>query len=94
MVVSSIKDFQREKSSSISSFLGDWFYSSDKHCYTMAGLASDEQLLLRFDEIDRVHSLWLLRKCTDEVSIFPSRQKNFEIHYIHRLKRIVIKQLT
>lgn len=50
----------------ISRHHGDWFYSSDKHCYTMAGLASDEQLLLRFDEIDRVHSLWLLRKCTDE----------------------------
>ena len=27
----------------------------------------DEHLLLRFDEIDHVHSLWLLRKCTDEV---------------------------
>ena len=30
----------------------------------------DEHLLLRFDEIDRVHSLWLLRKCTDEVKLF------------------------
>ena len=50
------------------SVLGDWFYSSDKHVYTSAGLALDEQLLLRFDEIDHVHSLWLLRKCTEEVS--------------------------
>lgn len=49
-------------------FLGDWFYTSDKHAYTSAGLALDEQLLLRFDEIDRVHSLWLLRKCTEEVN--------------------------
>ncbi|CAF3428235.1 unnamed protein product [Rotaria socialis] len=50
----------------ISRHHGDWFYSSDKHVYITAGLAIDEQLLLRFDEIDRVHSLWLLRKCTDE----------------------------
>ena len=55
-------------------YLGEWFYSSDKHVYTTAGLAIDEQLLLRFDEIDRVHSLWLLRKCTDEVN-----SKNFHI---------------
>ncbi|CAF3891883.1 unnamed protein product, partial [Rotaria magnacalcarata] len=50
----------------ISRHHGDWFYSSDKHVYITAGLTIDEQLLLRFDEIDRVHSLWLLRKCTDE----------------------------
>jgi hypothetical protein len=54
----------------ISRHHGEWFYSSDKHVYTSAGLAIDEQLLLRFDEIDRVHSLWLLRKCTDEVNCF------------------------
>ncbi len=54
----------------ISRHHGEWFYSSDKHVYTSAGLAIDEQLLLRFDEIDRVHSLWLLRKCTDEVNFF------------------------
>jgi len=54
----------------ISRHHGEWFYSSDKHVYTSAGLAIDEQLLLRFDEIDRVHSLWLLRKCTDEVKFF------------------------
>ncbi len=52
----------------ISRHHGEWFYSSDKHVYTTAGLAIDEQLLLRFDEIDRVHSLWLLRKCTEEVN--------------------------
>ncbi|CAF4540754.1 unnamed protein product, partial [Rotaria sp. Silwood1] len=45
----------------ISRHHGEWFYSFDKHVYTTAGLASDEQLILRFDEIDRVHSLWLLR---------------------------------
>jgi hypothetical protein len=56
----------------ISRHHGEWFYSSDKHVYTSAGLAIDEQLLLRFDEIDRVHSLWLLRKCTDEVSFFQN----------------------
>jgi len=56
----------------ISRHHGEWFYSSDKHVYTSAGLAIDEQLLLRFDEIDRVHSLWLLRKCTDEVNFFFS----------------------
>lgn len=54
----------------ISRHHGEWFYSSDKHAYTSAGLATDEHLVLRFDEIDRVHSLWLLRKCTDEVTSF------------------------
>ncbi|UJR26009.1 hypothetical protein I4U23_007355 [Adineta vaga] len=50
----------------ISRHHGEWFYSSDKHMYTTAGLAMDEHLILRYDEIDRVHSLWLLRKCTEE----------------------------
>ena len=52
--------------------IGEWFYSSDKHVYSSAGLAIDEQLLLRFDEFERVHSLWLLRKCTEEVKLSSS----------------------
>lgn len=71
----------------ISRHHGEWFYSSDKHAYTSAGLAMDEHLLLRFDEIDRVHSLWLLRKCTDEVKF----SSIFSLVNL-RLKRIGIKQ--
>ena len=57
---------------SLISPIGEWFYSSDKHVYSSAGLAIDEQLLLRFDEFERVHSLWLLRKCTEEVNLSSS----------------------
>ena len=77
----------------ISRYHGEWFYSSDKHMYTTAGLAMDEQLILRYDEIDRVHSLWLFRKCTDEVnylSLSLFQRLSIPIEY----ERIVIKLPT
>ncbi|CAF0874777.1 unnamed protein product [Didymodactylos carnosus] len=50
----------------ISRLNGEWFYGSDKRSYITSGLAADEQLLLRYDEVNQIHSLWLFRKCTAE----------------------------